>query len=580
MFLYLICCNHFVHAKVWILKIKEVVRLILLLSLFGFTSVQADDYYDQHFNGQLNYSYSSGGSDNFRENANIRFGWVDNFDDSVVTIGIEAYSFSSRIDYVFENEYLVYTDISRTTIVSEIRTENITYEGNNSRFDSAYIKLTGDWAELFIGREKVIWGQFDIFSPVNLLHPLDFSDTSVKYSKIDFTLPQTHIRISFFPSEEVELSLYYFPDVEIDEISLSIDDQSFYDDYELATRELTAFEVDGTGLLTATNSFDSLVPTGSFSSIRVPLQLKGLEQYAFRLVYRGDINFGFTYYDGYWGFNAQEYSFIREAIPVVEGFNHLSIDASRNTPLYQTQIERVGYNKVQAIGLELAVPTTDFDTFKIEYTHFLTDIQIGIIDLPRCANISSVAGLSTENTLGYAGCNDSVQRDSAERDARLLEFITQRNNNRLYITGQAALFSIGVDHISDDLNVFFGIFGSISFADELAETANTFGDFIDDPIIGPTLAVIQKYGTNLNHSLNFTLGSIGTASGISLGYRYKHEGGIEFLAGIEAVEFSNDSGVLQEIEDDALQDPQVAAVNVDENQAVTVSFRTGISVKF
>ncbi len=60
------------------------------------------------------------------------------------------------------------------------------------------------------GRRKVVWGQFDIFSPVFFTLPFRTQNIGTDFSKVNFGLPQDNVQISLTPHERIELQGYFF----------------------------------------------------------------------------------------------------------------------------------------------------------------------------------------------------------------------------------------------------------------------------------------------------------------------------------------------------------------------------------
>lgn len=67
-----------------------------------------------------------------------------------------------------------------------------------------------------VGRRKVVWGQFDVFSPVFFTLPIRTQNISTNFSKVNFSLPQDNMQISFLPHNRVELQGYFFLNTIID----------------------------------------------------------------------------------------------------------------------------------------------------------------------------------------------------------------------------------------------------------------------------------------------------------------------------------------------------------------------------
>ena len=573
--------------------------LFLGLSL-GNSVYAEDDYFARHFSGTLNYYYSDSG-EGYRENSNFTFKWEDNFDESVATLGIELYAFRSRLRAFFDNEIARTSDPGNLQADITVMTERneIAYNSDAQRLNAVYLKLSGDWAELFIGREKIIWGQFDVFSPASLLLPFDFSDTSIKLNKVDYTLPLTNVRVSFYPSESTELSFYYFPDVEKDEVTNRLSNNQF-----TQRRYDTSNFVSRTFVDELSNRYTSApLPQAIANDEDVRAErLEGLEQTAVRFVYTGDVIFGITYFDGYWGFAAEEFATANLLVPadtstdLFDTFGFGSPDsASRNTGLYNRSVRRVGYNQTKALSLELAVPTSDYDTFKMEYTRFLDPLVSGDINIPRCANISEVvAELERSTPLGQplsslsapvarvlAGCNPDINNtlEITDTDIALLDLI-ERNGRRLYVESELSILALGVDHITSDLSVFFSIFGLITDHSDISSEAERLGISVSETVFGPSLVVIDRYGDNYEHKIQFTLGSIGIVSGFSLSYAYEFDEGSDFVIGVEGSTYSNDGALEDDLRNDIESDPDVLSANVNVNNDTQIGLRAGFTIKF
>ena len=79
------------------------------------------------------------------------------------------------------------------------------------------------------GRQLIVWGQLEIFSPVDFLLPIDFNPSGLSLSKADNRMPQTTVCI-VLPFDNLELTGYYFPNFEESDLYSSydflIDDES------------------------------------------------------------------------------------------------------------------------------------------------------------------------------------------------------------------------------------------------------------------------------------------------------------------------------------------------------------------
>lgn len=98
---------------------------------------------------------------------------------------------------------------------SSVRTLKI--EEDDTELSEGYFSVTPlSWLRLRVGRRKVVWGQFDVFSPVDLLLPFRTQSTDPYFTKVNFRRPQDHAQLSITPHERIELQGYWFYNTRID----------------------------------------------------------------------------------------------------------------------------------------------------------------------------------------------------------------------------------------------------------------------------------------------------------------------------------------------------------------------------
>ena len=123
-----------------------------------------------------------------------------------------------------------------------------------------------------IGEQTIVWGQLDIFSPVDFLLPLDFNPTGFSLIKADNRMPQFTYRLSYYPDSNVEITGYYFPNFRESPLFKGID---FSDDYNMLNDKKYYTQ--------------KIVPSGSSGASS-----------ALRVVwYNKYFTSGITYYDGF-----------------------------------------------------------------------------------------------------------------------------------------------------------------------------------------------------------------------------------------------------------------------------------------
>lgn len=90
-------------------------------------------------------------------------------------------------------------------------------EEDDTELSEGYFSITPlSWLRLRVGRRKVVWGQFDVFSPVDLLLPFRTQSTDPYFTKVNFRRPQDHAQLSITPHERIELQGYWFYNTRID----------------------------------------------------------------------------------------------------------------------------------------------------------------------------------------------------------------------------------------------------------------------------------------------------------------------------------------------------------------------------
>jgi len=109
---------------------------------------------------------------------------------------------------------------------ASIRTLKI--EEDDAELSEGYLSFTPlSWVRLRVGRRKVVWGQFDVFSPVDLLLPFRTQSTDPYFTKVNFRRPQDHAQLSITPHERIELQGYWFYNTRIDPLLTRLTAQEY-----------------------------------------------------------------------------------------------------------------------------------------------------------------------------------------------------------------------------------------------------------------------------------------------------------------------------------------------------------------
>lgn len=84
-------------------------------------------------------------------------------------------------------------------------------------FREAYVQWEPtDYATVAVGRQNLVWGQFDFLSPVGFLLPFRTTNTSTRPSRADFAFAQDAAALSLFPTGNSELKLIHVPQMRVD----------------------------------------------------------------------------------------------------------------------------------------------------------------------------------------------------------------------------------------------------------------------------------------------------------------------------------------------------------------------------
>ena len=204
----------------------------------------------------------------------------------------------------------------------QARERKFKYQKNNFRAEELYLSQeVGELMTLSYGVQKVVWGQFEPYSPTNLVFPFNLSTTDVEFNKVKGTLPQEAGIITLYPTYNTTLSLYAFPKITYDNVIKNrFDNPGTYTDDE-GNRQERLVEL----------------PAGSDE----------LQTGARLMYYPSWGTIGLSYHKGY---NTTQ--------PFSNSF--IELDPNRDSDDDYIEREKIGLAKRETVGLELAVPWRSF----------------------------------------------------------------------------------------------------------------------------------------------------------------------------------------------------------------------------
>ena len=216
--------------------------------------------------------------------------------------------------------------------------KKLKYTKGTLRWEEAYIEQDFfDRFSLSYGIQKIVWGQFEPFSPTNFTFPFNLSTADIDFTKAKGTLSQEAGIFRFHIMDNMDLSLYAFPKLTYDSILQGqIDSPGDYDD--------------GNGEYSEDNKTLVDLPSG-----------KEKLQTGIRLMYYPSWGTaGLSYYKG---FNT---SGLHRAGKIKE---------DNSGSLYKT--ETLTFGKQEMYGVEFSIPAGNW-VYKLEYSMSTTEQDIGL----------------------------------------------------------------------------------------------------------------------------------------------------------------------------------------------------------
>ena len=167
----------------------------------------------RNFTGSIGQASIIGNGDSYRGYTHARLGFqYSPF--STTKIGLQG--LFERTQIQFTQALREHTQTSNDNLEKE---KKLKYAKNKLRAEEAYLSQElFDSLTLSYGIQQIVWGQFNPYSPTNLVFPFNLSTTDIEFTKVKGTLPQEAAVATFFPVDSISLSLYYFPKLTYDEV--------------------------------------------------------------------------------------------------------------------------------------------------------------------------------------------------------------------------------------------------------------------------------------------------------------------------------------------------------------------------
>lgn len=119
-----------------------------------------------------------------------------------------------ELQYFYDNECYYVVDDEGNYLPTE---QQRIVDDNFAALTEGYVQWEPtSFATLRVGRQPIVLGQFEIFSPLMFAAPMKATGTKTKASKADFSFPQDGVQLSVFPLPQLELSVTAIPEMRID----------------------------------------------------------------------------------------------------------------------------------------------------------------------------------------------------------------------------------------------------------------------------------------------------------------------------------------------------------------------------
>ena len=429
----------------------------------------------------------------------------------------------SFIDFVsqFEFTYVSLSNRYEVQLYEKNGHEYIEYEFDHTDreffFDlrELYIrKRFGSRHNLSLGRQLIVWGQFDIFSPIDFALPTQVDNGGFSLNKANNRMPQDALIYRFYPFPNVEFNTYYIPKTRISQFTKFL--INTYSEYTFDSIPV----LDPSSSSYAEDKFVEIPINGSFPD-ESPIT-------AFRLMlYPRWFTLGLTYFDGL------------DIYPYDVG-----VVSVHNGSQYNSKLEGSYYNHDRQItilpsklyGLELSKSIGN-TTFKME--------------LARKQTNRGIYGVRDMDFLSGFGESES-EDDNMDFDKKLIyDWILYQNGGKNYIPYYWDFIGVGLDG-----NYNWGIVNfyvtRISFSEHsgYADIVNlenivsglrTYDNF---PLFG--LNIGKYFGQDKKKLLGFAGGMLTGSLGVTLYYGQEFRESWNMSVSLEVMNYISDVEYMED----------------------------------
>ncbi len=390
----------------------------------------------------------------------------------------------------------------------------------NTELREAYFDLDiGSFALLSAGRKLNAWGQFELFSPIDIFTlPRKYSNVGLSFSKLDEQISQNTLQLNFYTGDLVEFQFYYFPSIKIDTLFESIPDE-----FKQYRKPIKISEP------------QNRYPYGVEYEDQNYAPLEALDnsvQAARVLFYPSWGIIGLTYYKGF-----KDY-------PTVLGRLKEFTDPSIDGKTYRYIEEREAYTENNVFGIEMAIPVGRW-TWKLEHARILNEKSFFPL-------------LQTDDFSGEIRNNDSYYNNFQTEVENLADWIENENDGEANYDYQTAFTALGVEADLDrwKYNLVLWVFQTLYDAKaqearrletELEIARGGQPEDFPDTFAFPTFNITQYYNDKKTAFGGFAFGFLPQGVGLNLYFNFEFFESLKTVFAFEAIQYRGDFAIFDNI---------------------------------
>lgn len=364
--------------------------------------------------------------------------------------------------------------------------DQITFTYNQDRFEPftfyGNFKISNN-LKLKLGQDIVTWGQFEPFSPINTVFPINLTPYSFDLTKQSTTLPQLHVNLSIYPTKRIRWDNYYFPRLQMHDILQNGKIDNNYDQYAVPVS-------DGFGGVTS-----SLSPI-------VVQKPRDESSWGSRVMYYGDdVIFGFSYYNG-WNVNQLSYFNTLETA-TVEG---LDVDYVK---------KKIGFAKQIAYAVEM--------NYKYgKKWEFISEVMLQA---------------NKERLKYYSGVYQNLDAYNSYTN-----WIRNDNGGNIYISKKQLVSGIGFRYKGDRLHSDFALFNLTEIYDKNAKTGlrlqkATYTKKNHELPVYPVFDIGYYIDSSKYKEVGFSAGVLGYGYGAGVYYSHKLTDNLKYKLSARGIKY-------------------------------------------